>query len=213
MLDVDQLVGETIAGVPGAWQALQAAVQPTIVAIARRHATLRRKGLANLPDDVAEVCTATLERLAQHTFRNLREYVARRELGRTESFDSWLYGAVDFVIRDHLRARFGRAPQEDAKDVPRPSKRDLQTGADRLDAVMDRAYLSTLSLASKATVAQILEHVAQSFTVAEAAALRMYYLEGKSFAELAEALALESPSAAEQLIRRVVARLRYRFAP
>ncbi|HEX5660045.1 MAG TPA: hypothetical protein VFX59_22770 [Polyangiales bacterium] len=209
-----ELVRGTLAGAAGAWQALQGVLQPTIQAIARAHRSMRSKGLASQPDDVAEVVTATLERLARDDFQNLRRFVERsQESAQPESFDSWLYGTVDFVVRDHLRKRFGRAPRGES-DRPRPSKRDLQSNAGRLDdGELDRLLLSQLGMTMRLTVAEVFAHIERDFSPDEARALRMYFSQDASFDEIAKALSLADAREAEKVIRRLNARLRYRFAP
>jgi DNA-directed RNA polymerase specialized sigma24 family protein len=214
MSDLHQLVQRTVAGEAAAWAALQVAVVPTVQAITRAHRGMRSKGLAAQPDDVAEVVTVTLERLARDNFQNLRRFCERSEqAGQPDSFDAWLYGTVDFVVREHLRRRFGRAPKQEAKaERPLPSKRDLQSHAGRLDdGELDRMLLSQLGMTMRLTAAQIFAHIERDFTPDEARALRMYYSEDAGFEEIAEALALADAKAAERLIRRLNARLRYRF--
>jgi DNA-directed RNA polymerase specialized sigma24 family protein len=211
-------VRAVVSGDAAAWSALMRDAAPEIAAIARAHPDLRSRGLAGNVDDVNEVVTATLERLAQHDFKNLRRYLAQCEMvdaQRAQSFDSWLYGAVDFTIREHLRQRFGRAP----KSVPledstraRPSKRDLHTGATQLEGEgLERVLAESLGMTAQLTLREVLDYVAVSFTAQEASALRLYYEESQSFAEIAATLGLEDEQAADKLIRRLNARLRYRF--
>jgi DNA-directed RNA polymerase specialized sigma24 family protein len=66
---------------------------------------------------------------------------------------------------------------------------------------------------TRLTVAEILAFIAENFSADEAKAMHLHYLEGRSYAELASELSLRDAKAAEQLIRRLNARLRYRFAP
>jgi DNA-directed RNA polymerase specialized sigma24 family protein len=214
--DTQKLVHRILAGDNDAWRDLQTRVEPTILGIARRHRGLRRKGLAQLPDDVAEVRTASLERLAQDDFRNLRNFVERgadADRGSPQSFDAWLYGLVDYVIRDHIRSRYGRAPKLPGEQAGRaqPSKRDLQSHAGRLDDEPERNFLSVVSVTTKLTIGEIFAYIATAFTAQEAQAVRLYFGEGQSYEEIARALQLDNAKLAEQLIRRLNARLRYRF--
>jgi DNA-directed RNA polymerase specialized sigma24 family protein len=219
MGDVEQDVAKVIAGDAHAWSALQARIEPEVNAMARRHPSMRAKGLATREDDVAEVVVATLERLARDNFKNLRRFAEQNKTAPdSTSFDSWLYGATDFVIREHLRKRFGRAPKNLAPTQPQPSKRDLQSLAGRLygengdNSVPERSFIQTVSMTVKLTVAQIFEHIDQTFSAEEARALRMYYCEDRSFSEIASALTLEDDKSADRLLRRLNARLRYHFA-
>jgi len=217
MPDLDALVRLTIEGDSEAWQSLQAAAQPTVLAIARSHSDLRSKGLAALPDDIAEVVASTFERLSRSDYQNLRSYVAKRAESTvvgSPSFESWLYGAVDFTIREHIRRRLGRRPSLTASEAGRvqPSKRDLQSHAGRFEDIeLERAYLQTLGMTARLTVAEIYEHVERAFGAAEARAMRLYYAEDKSFEQVAHELGLANAKDAEKMIRRLNARLRYRF--
>lgn len=201
-----------------AWPELQQNIEPAILNIARRHPSMRRKGLAGLPDDLAEIRTAALERLCASQFSNLRQFSERSASSAAqggETFDSWLYGLVDFTVREHVRKRFGRAPKpkDDGARAPQPSKRDLQSHAGRLDEQLERSLLASLSVTTRMTLAQIFDYIANDFTEDEARAVRLYFLEERSFEDIAGALGLADAKAAERLVRRLNARLRYRFLP
>jgi DNA-directed RNA polymerase specialized sigma24 family protein len=218
MDDLEALVRAVVDGDVAAWQRLIELLVPRIEAIARSHGDLKRRGLAGSADDLAEVRTGTLERLSRQHYKNLARYLAQRAGGaeqQAQSFDSWLYGAVDFTVREHLRQRFGRAPKpsSESTSAPRPSKRDLGTNANRIDdEPLARAIVTTLGMTNKLTVAAIMAFIDQSFAPHEASAMRLYYGEGNSFAELAAALNLPDERSADKLIRRLNGRLRHKFA-
>ncbi|HKU38439.1 MAG TPA: hypothetical protein VJR89_09840 [Polyangiales bacterium] len=214
MQDTLQLVQRTVGGDTQAWSALQAQLDSMILRMARHHRDLRRKGLADREDDLAEVRTAALERLATNDFHNLRSFVERSaDAPQASSFESWVYGVVDFAVRDHLRKRFGRAPKLTAAQTgrPQPSKRDLQSQAGRWDDEPDRNLLTAAGITTRLTVAQILAFIANAFTAEEVRAVQLYYVDGRSYEEIASELALPDAKQAEQLMRRLNARLRYRF--
>jgi DNA-directed RNA polymerase specialized sigma24 family protein len=218
MSDLHHLLERTLTGDPEAWRSLQAQIEPTIVAIARRHSSMRSRGLNVAPDDIREVAVATLERLARDDFRNLRRFLesaAAAGPNAAPNFDSWLYGAVDFVIREHLRSRYGRAPKPAADgEAPavRPSKRDAHSLAGRIDDTDNpRMLLQTVSMTTRLTAAEVFGHIDEHFASDEARALRLYYLEDQSFSEIARALGLADDKSADKLIRRLNARLRYHF--
>lgn len=215
MPDTEELLRRTLVGDVEAWGALQAVIYPQIAAIVRRHKTLRAKGLGT-PDDVAEVATTTLERLSHDNFRNLRSMLEKRRTEGLEapaSFEAWLYGATDFVIREHLRKRYGRAPKQptEEKTRPKPSKRDLQSQAGRIDDALEQSLVESLGMTNKLTIAEIRHYVATAFEPDEVRALHLYFGEGHGFAEIAATLELPSAEDAERLIRRLNARLRYHF--
>jgi DNA-directed RNA polymerase specialized sigma24 family protein len=214
--DTLKLVQRVLGGDLAAWTSLEAALDPLIVRMVRRHRDMRRKGLAEHVDDVSEVRTGVLERLAAHNFQSLRTFAERKvEQERADSFEGWLYGVVDFATRDHLRKRFGRAPKVPAAQGGgvQPSKRDLPSQAGRLDLEPERNLLSAAGVTTRFTLADVLAFIDESFAPDEVKAVRLYYLEGQGYTEIASALALPEPKQAEQLIRRLNARLRDRFAP
>ena len=213
--DAKSRVQRILQGDLTAWTELQTEIEPVILRIARRHKSLRNKQLADKPDDLADVRTAALERLAQKDFQNLRNFSERDANNENpESFESWLYGVVDYAIRDHLRKRFGRAPKVPSAQsgAVQPSKRDLQSRAGRLDDQPEHALLTAAGVTTRLTVAEVMAFVASAFTEQEAGAIRFYYLEGRAYEDIAQELALDDAKQAEQLIRRLNARLRYRFA-
>jgi len=211
---LQKLVQQTIDGEGSAWQELQLAIEPTISKLVRRHNDLRRRCLADSADVVADIRTATLERLARHDFRNLREFVERSQLGgerAPESFHAWLYGCVDYAIREYLRQIYGRGSQEtELVGQALPSKQALHAQTEAFDD-NERGMLATLSLTTRMTVAEISDYIAKSFASDEVEAVRLYFVENLSYGEIAQRLALKDAGAAEQLIRRLKARLQHRF--
>lgn len=206
----DALIAAAADGDGAAWAELVALITPRIRGFAAAHPAMRKRGLATRPDDVAEVATACIERLARAGKRNLKRYLERKP---AQSFDSWLYGAVDYAIRDHLRARYGRAPALDADDGrARPSKRELHSAADALDPERQKlAAERLLGVTTHLTVLEIFAYVEAEFDAEEVRALRLHYVEDRSLSELAIALGLPDEAAAERLLRRLKARLRKRF--
>ena len=82
-----------------------------------------------------------------------------------QSFDSWLYGAVEFVIRDHVRKRYGRTPRTLRVDGPRPTKRDINSHAGPLEEErFDATYLRQLGMTARLTLAEIFAYVDETFT-------------------------------------------------
>jgi hypothetical protein len=214
----DSLIRAAIVGDVAAWTQLVEQALPRIRSIIAAHKGMRTRGLAASSDDVAEVTTATLERLSRDGMRNLKRYVAQREqaaVNEPQSFDSWLYGATDFAIREHLRQRYGRAPKvsdDTASGRPMPNKRALGTDADVLDEARHRDSVArAIGITTNLTLAEIFAFVNDEFEADEARAIQLHYFKEVPFTELACELGLADATAAEQLIRRLNARLRYRF--
>lgn len=211
-MELDELIQRILERDQAAWRTFLTQITPQIEAIARSHAGLRSRGLAARPDDLAEVTTATFTRLARDEHKNLRRYLAQRAHAKPQSFDSWLYGAVDYTIRDHLRSRYGRAPKV-ITEQPQPSKRDFHTQAELLaDEPLAHSLHRSLGLTTKLSMAKILAYIEAHFSDQERLALQLHYAEDKSFDDLAAQLELPDVRAAEKLIRRLNARLRHHFA-
>lgn len=205
------LLRAAVAGDPHAWSQLLAELSARIRAFAGAHPAMRRRGLAAQADDVAEVTTACLERLARNDKRNLSQFLQRAAAGATQTFDSWLYGAVDYAVRDHLRARYGRAAAHGGDAGP--SVRDLVQRAGSLQE--SQAGISAeriLGVTTQLTFVQIFAYVESAFAPDEVRALRLYYVENLGLDELARALGLPDEEAADRLLRKLKARLRARFA-
>ena len=185
-----------------AWKSLQSDLVPMVRRILRRHPSLRDPALSNDPDVQSEILTATLMRLSTDDFRTLRRFV---ELGpgHAPTFESWLYGALDFAVRDHFRQRYGRSRQAV------PSKRDLSESASFVPS-FEISDAEPADVADKLTVIEILRFVEQTFHPDEVKLMRLYYVEDRSLGEIATELNLP-PKQAEQLLRRLNARLRYKF--
>ena len=209
------LIEGIVAGDGAAWQAMQTQIEPLLERWARIHPSMRRRRLAGSVDDVREVVTSTLERLKAHEFANLTRFLESQASGHGSDFAGWLYGAVDYAVREHLRARFGRtAPRVEAfaekPESPLPSKRDLNTLAARLDD--EAPLLARSGVTWEVTLREVLSYVNEQFAPLEARAMQLYLQQGgDSYDELAAALQLASAQDAERLIRKLKERLRVRF--
>jgi hypothetical protein len=210
---MDLLVEQVVAGDSTAWQALQTWAFPLLQRWTRSHPSMRRRRLNSLVDDVHEVATATLERLCADEFTNLRKYCALRSCDPQATLEAWLYGALDFTVREHLRARFGRFRGRKSEGQPVQllalNKRDLNTLAPRLQE--DVLTMRREALTSRLTWAQILSYVQAQFTSNDAQAIQHYVERNASYEELAEVLGLASADDAERLIRKLKERLRVHF--
>lgn len=209
------LVEQTLAGESVAWQALQAWAFPLVERWARSHPSMRRRHLHSLVDDVREVVTATLERLRADEFANLRKYLALRAVDPQATVEAWLYGAMDFTVREHLRARFGRVRGRTSEHVEAapigPSKRDLNTLAPRVQE--DVLAIAREAITMKLTWSQVMSYARSRFASCEAQAIQQYIEHDASYEELADALGLACADDAERMIRKLKERLRVHFRP
>jgi hypothetical protein len=204
-----------------AWQELQLTLVPEILELAGGNRHLKRKRLSRDEDHLSDVKVKTLVRLSREDFTNLREFLKRQqELPATNAddfdtrFKNWLFGAVDFAARARITEYFGRRPKLSSSEAGRPqlSKVDVHSYAGRLDEEPERGFLQTLGMTARLTVAELFTRIEREFTAEEARAMQLYYRAERSFEEIARELALEDAKAADQLIRKLNARLRYRVA-
>lgn len=209
---IDGLIEAAVGGDDNAWSQLIMELAPRIEHFARSHPAMRQRRLGSLYDHVADVKVACFERLAQHGRRNLARYLERRNTVQpTQTFDSWLYGTVDYAVRDHLRRRFGRAPRLAAGESSL-SKRELNSGAGELDhEVLHQTAERISSVTAQLTAVEIFGYVGAAFERDEIRALHLHYVEGRDLRELAAAMNLPDEAAADRLLRKLKGRLRKRF--
>ncbi len=195
-----------MTGERATWSTLQELVLPTLERWARSHSGLKRRGLHRSEDDVRDVIVASLERLR----RGGQAYLASPDQAAEGAFSRWLYGALDFAVRQHLRERFGRIRKLPAEPgALGPSKRDLNTLAGRYEE--DEQALSRTGLTGEMTLRQVMTHVTRTFARDEALALTLYIERDASFEEVSDVLGLGSAADAERLIRKLKERLRVYF--
>src|SRR5688572_10680081 len=119
-LRVEVLVMGVIHEDREAWLELVLLLEPWIEHAASSHWRMRRALLARSEDDVRDVFVNTLERLSEFEHRNLREYVERKRTTSAKeiSCEAWLMRVVDYAVRDHIRARYGRRRKTRASVPP-----------------------------------------------------------------------------------------------
>jgi DNA-directed RNA polymerase specialized sigma24 family protein len=117
-------------------------------------------------------------------------------------------------VRDHVRRKFGRAPKGEvaAGGATTPSKGALHNNAGQLDEDIEQRLIKSVGVTTQLTVGEILTFVARTFSAEEVRAVELHYGEGRDYAEIASVLGLQEPLEAKRLLRRLNARLRYRFA-
>lgn len=207
------LLLRVVGGDAASWRKLQEQILPSLEGWARSHKGLRRRKLQHSEDDLREVVVLTLERLQANDFRSLRSYLDSSEQVAHSAFDGWLYGALDFAVREHLRARFGRLrTRKGNEETPIPSKRDVNTLASRFDDDA-AAPASRMGVTLAITLQEILGYADANFSPRDAQALRAYIEQGANYEQLSERFELENALEAERLIRKLKERLRTHFGP
>jgi DNA-directed RNA polymerase specialized sigma24 family protein len=121
----------------------------------------------------------------------------------------WLLSLVRFVARDHVRPRLGFA-SADESGVARPSRRDVSSGAERLDVISEPGFRPPVTdlLTQRRVIEEVREHMA-TFPTSMRRSLELW-IDDASFEEIASHLGT-SEDDARSLVRAGQARLRARF--
>ncbi|MDB4973541.1 MAG: hypothetical protein JWN48_1882 [Myxococcaceae bacterium] len=219
----DPLVLGVVRGDRAAWVQLTILLETWVEDEVPRHWRMRKARLTGSEDDVRDVLLGVLERIDRDDFRALRQYLDRKleevpdvraMVKQAPTFHGWLSGLLDFVIRDHVRHRYGRkrggrisVGTEDRV----PSKRNMQSWAVHPQEGVHVFGAVRPELSRMMTARSIMSYAADTFGPRELSVFRRY-LEQASFDELAEEFTLRDGQAARAEIRRLKERLRARFA-
>ncbi len=182
---------------------------------------LARRGYENLalfagrhpPDGAPDAAAATLPRPPGDALDVFARVCALDEDDGDDEAEgtplrAWLITLTRFAVRDHLRKRLGPP----ARGEPGPSKRGVNTNADRLDDGAPAGAARppvTDWLAMKAVVDDVAACTA-TFPPAMRTAFALW-LADASFEDIAAQLGLEDAARARALVRAGQARLRARF--
>lgn len=222
-----------------AWHELLVQAAPHVEEWARRSSLLRRAGLTS-EDEPRAVLVVVLERLSSGGFENLRRFRAHcrprlepseddalasqyLRLSRLDEADdaaaaavatplrAWLLNVVAYSIKDHVRRRLGgRTPPPVGDGSPR-SKRDLGTGAERLDSSHERGERPPITdaLTMARVVREVSEFMGATFPAPMRRAVELW-LDDTGFDAIGAELGVAGADA-RALVRAGQARLRERF--
>jgi len=172
----DQLLVERcLSGDPDAWRQLLEACSPTLKAFAR--IALRALGARAEEAEVEDVCSAVLESLVARDFRVLRSF--RWQC----SFETWLR-----VLVRTAAVRSVRRKSVDPGDVP-----------------LQRPAGLPLELILSEEARSLVREEVDRLPARERKVLRMFFVDGKSYREVADALQLPMGTVATLLARTRVA--------
>lgn len=198
-------IPRVVAGDGPAWQELMTQLEPHLLQLLRRGRTLgpMRHNL----DDCRAVMTAVLERLWKDDYRGLRLFQPWADAHPGKDFGDWIRIVTVNIARDHVSARLGAEQGEG--EVPR-NKRLMNTLASLLPREDDHRLGFRPSMTNTQLARELLEYAASSLDPVQFRAL-CRWIEGATFAELADELGLPTPRGADKLVRAALARLRRRF--
>jgi DNA-directed RNA polymerase specialized sigma24 family protein len=203
--ELESLVAAAADGDEGAWGELWQRLEPRLLGLVRRPTFMAN--LAGRDDACRDVVVAIMGRLRDQRFHRLGLYVAARHADPELTFMRWLTVLAKRVAIDCLRAdpeyldrrrsrRADEAPGVWIQTEPLPVDGSLSAGRP--------------PMTNRVTARQILRYAAGVLSDEQRRALEMW-ANGASTDEIAIALALAGPDAAERLVRAAVERLRRRF--
>jgi DNA-directed RNA polymerase specialized sigma24 family protein len=201
--DADALIAQVVAGDEAAWQRLVRALEPRLHAALRRPSFLGR--LSDHEDDCRNVVVDVLERLRADGFRRLRLYLDTRRERPGVSFLAWVLVVAKRAGIDYMRGHEEYVDRRHVEAASRPGAwREIET------LLADsRRHGARPPLTDRATAHQILDE-ARELPAEQREALRGW-LEGATFAEIADRQGLGDEREAQRAVRAALERLRRRY--
>jgi DNA-directed RNA polymerase specialized sigma24 family protein len=199
--DIQELVGETLAGDERAWQRLWQQVEPTLFAVLRRPQVLGR--LSQSEDDCRNIVVEVMGRLRADGFARLARYAEARRHNPAVPFVGWLVVVAKRVAIDYMRGHEAYVDRRHDKDASSPGKwREIGTLPS--DSQLPGARPA---VTGRGTAREMYAFASAELPIDQRLALAAW-LEGATFDEIA---AGGDPKAAEKLVRAALVRLRRRF--
>jgi DNA-directed RNA polymerase specialized sigma24 family protein len=203
--ELEGLVAAAAFGDAQAWEELWTQLEPRLLGLVRKTHMLAHRGPA--PDAARDVVVAIMARLRDRDFHRLRLYLETRRKDPELTFMRWLAVLARRVTIDCLRA-----------DPDYVDRRRSRNGAESPGVWIETEELpsdATLSggrppMTNRVTARQILRYADGVLSDPQKRALEMW-AEQASLGDIAGALALDGPAAAERQVRSAVERLRRHF--
>jgi hypothetical protein len=199
-------VPRVVGGDGAAWRELVTRLEPLLIELLRRSRTLGP--MRHNVDDCRAVMISVLERLSKDDYRGLRLFRPWADAHPGKDFGDWIRIVTVNLARDHVSSRLGVAERA-ADDVPL-NKRMLNSLASRLPGGDEERIGFRPSMTQLQLSRELLEYAARALDPDQFRALRRW-MDGASFAELADELGLAAPRDADKLVRAALARLRRHF--
>jgi len=193
-------VPRVVSGDRRAWHELVAGLEPHLMQLLRGGRTLGP--MRHNVDDCRAVMIDVLERLRRDDYRGLRLFQPWAAANPGKDFGDWIRIITVNLARDHVSSRLGVAEHA--------NKRMLTTLASLLPRDDDDRLGFRPAVTSEQLARELLEYATRALDPGQLHALRRW-IEGASFAELADELDLPTPRDADKLVRAALARLRRRF--
>jgi len=203
--ELERLVAVAAGGDAAAWGQLWERLEPRLLGLLRRPSFLAH--LAHRPDARRDVVVAIMGRLRSDRFHRLQLYLDARRHDPGLTFMRWLIVLAKRVAIDCLRADPDYVDHRRSRHPGEAPGTWIETQALPGDGVLSGGRPP---MTNRVTARQILRYADGALTDPQKRALEMW-AEQSSLEDIAAALGLDGPPAAERLVRAAVERLRRHF--
>ena len=201
--ELERLVVDVAGGDEQAWGKLWAGVEPTLSRIIAQPRFLGRLGQGE--DDRRNIVVLVMDRLRRDRFHRLRLYLDARRANPRLRFVAWLRVVAKRVGIDYLRAH----PEYLRRHDDNPSEPGRWVEPATLPPA-SRVGGERPPVTNRGTAREMLRFAAGSIPADQHRAL-LLWTESETFADIALALGLPSPTDAERLVRAAIERLRRHY--
>lgn len=202
--EIEDLIPRAVEGDEAAWRSLWEGLEPRLGAVVRKPRFAGR--LSRNEDDVRNILVEVMGRLRDDDYRRLRRYLQQKAAKPKMTFMPWLIVVAKRIAIDYLRAHADYIDKRRNLDTESPGKW-VEHGTLPTDSRIDGGRPP---VTNQGTALAMLRYAHQMLPPEQVGALELWILQ-KSFAEIADELQLESPKAAERLLRAALERLRRHF--
>jgi DNA-directed RNA polymerase specialized sigma24 family protein len=204
----EALAERAVAGEVEAWSELVERLWPELTRLVQGSRSMGP--LARSEDHVRSAVLRIIGKLERSERRALRLYPAWRAARPDSTHADWLRIVSTNAVRDYVRERLGAVSKDEKTSGLRPvNKRMLDSLATMLPD--DDAFGTRPRFTDAQTARQLMEVARARLPEAQYAALTSW-ISGATFEEISSELKLESPEAANRLVRAAQAMLRREFA-
>lgn len=201
---LDELVIDAASGNEAAWWLLWEQVEPKLERILQNPRVTGR--LSGNVDDVRNILVAVMEKLLDQDRRRLKSYLEKKS-NKKGGFPAWLAVVTKRVAIDYMRAH------DDYVDKRRTRGEESAAGMWVIPGELpndSQLFGHRPPVTDRGSALALLRYAYSSLPKDQMAALEMWIL-NKSYGEIAESLQMESPEAANKMVRAALERLRRRF--
>lgn len=201
--EIERLVEATAKGDEVAWKKLWAGIEPPLSRIVAQPRFLGRLGQRE--DDRKNIVLNVITRLRADNFARLGLYLDAKKTNPKLRFISWLRVVAKRVGIDYLRAHPDYLRRHDAN----ASKPGEWVDAGTLPPA-SQLFGQRPPMTRQGTAHELLAYAKDAIPEQQFRAIQLW-TESESFDDIAKTLGLESPQAAEKMVRAALERVRRKF--